>query len=193
MVEDYEKLKNEIAEILDARLNELKKEIADEITEKMKSQDVEPYANLSIITQQAMNQVKRELADALQRGNQVAINNARKKQEDIQKTLKNIQKYVEQIKGEEENSVQFENPLYPKKRLYQIFPWLYYRKSHKRSSRNWLALLFAGVGLGLIFTGIGEASLALQSTQGSLIMGTIILALLAWLEKRKVFSLLGQE
>ena len=194
MVDDYEKLKNEIVAILGTKLNELKKEIVDEITKKMESQkDMDPYANLSVITQEAMNQVKRELANALQRGNQKEIDNARKKQEDIQKALTKIAQIVEQIKGEEENSIQYENPLYPKKRLHQVFPWVYYRKSHKRSSRNWVALLFAGVGLGLIFTGIGEASLALQSIQGSLIMGTIILALLAWLERKKVFSLLGQE
>ena len=194
MVDDYEKLKDEIEQILKAGLNELKNEIVDEIKKKIESQEkVDPYAKLSIMTQEAMNQVRRELANALERGDYDEIENARNKQNDVEKTLSKIDEMIKQIKGEEENSVQYENPLYPKKRLEQFFPFLSYRKSHQRSSRSWVALLFAGVGLGLIFTGITEASLALQSIQGSLIMGTIILALLAWLERKKVFSLLGQE
>ena len=190
--DDLKGLKDEISEI-NEKLDELKDSIS-EIAEKTESQDdVDPYANLSVITQEAMNQVKRELANALQRGKKDEIDDARKKQNDVEKALTKIQEIVEQIKSQEENSIQYENPLYPKSRLHQLFPWIHHSKSHKRSSRNWLSLLLAGVGLGLIFNGISEAASALQSIQGSLIMGTLILALLAWLEKRKVFALLGQE
>lgn len=195
--DDFVRLKEEISKILETKLEGLKKEIVKEIIKeisKIEPQDeVTPLANLKKIFAEAEKQVTKQLALAYQLGDPKKIEEAKKMQEKILVRLDEISKDIRQINEEFETAAEIENPIIPKKWYHRWFPWLLYGKGSVRSERNWIALLFAGVGLGLIFNGISEASSALQSIQGSLILGAIILALLAWLEKRRVFSLLGQE
>lgn len=97
---------------------------------------------------------------------------------------------TKKMKEAEEDTAVITNP------LYRYLPWNLGRriiKTHKRGARNWLGLLITGVGIVLFWRGIWDGSPYFLSIQGSLIVGGVILILMAWLEKRRIFSLFGQE
>jgi hypothetical protein len=193
-----EELKKIISKIIKEELDNLKKEIIKDFSDKVESilesqTQSDPYKKLTKYSQEAMNQVKKDLTNAMEAGNEREIAEAKKKADKIDNMIDEVVHLIEKIKKDEEGRIEFDNPLYPTKRLYRFFPAVLRWKSHERGARNWLGFLVTGTGLIIMSRGIWDASGELLSIQGSIIIGAIMVALMAWLERKKIFEVFGQE
>lgn len=198
-----EELKKEITKIQE-QIDKFKKEISDRL-DKIESiseseddengvdDDVDPYKKLTKYSYEALNQVKKDLVKAVGANKEFDKNEANKKTAEITKMVNDVIKQIEKIKKQNEERIEINNPLYPTKKLGRYFPaalrvWL-----HSRGATNWLGFLLTGVGVLIFSRGIWDASAELFSIQGSLIIGATIIVLMAWLERKKIFAVFGQD
>jgi len=191
-----EELKKEITKMQE-QIDKFKKEIIDRL-DKIESiseseDDVEPYKKLAKYSNEALNQVKKDLMKALEAGNEFDKNEANKKTAEITKMVNDVIKKIEKIKKQNEERIEINNPLYPPKKLWRYFPATLRPNLHSRGATNWLGFLLTGVGVLIFSRGIWDASAELFSIQGSLIIGATIIILMAWLERKKIFAVFGQE
>lgn len=194
-----EELKKEITKIQE-QIDKFKKEIIDrldKIESISESEDdengVDPYKKLTKYSYEALNQVKKDLTKALEADNKFEIKEANKKTAEITKMVNDVIKMIEKIKKQNEERIEINNPLYPPKKLGRYFPAVLRPKLHSRGATNWLGFLLTGVGVLIFSRGIWDASETLFSIQGSLIIGATIIGLMAWLERKKIFAVFGQE
>ena len=209
-----EDLKNEILKIHE-QIDTLKKEIIVrleriESTSKSKSATeddaetednaeddaevaIDPYKKLTKYSYEALNQVKKDLVRALERGSKFDINEANNKTAKITETVNDVIKIIENTKKRDEERIEINNPLYPNKKLWRYLPAALRLKLHSRGTTKWLGFLLTGVGVIIFSRGIWDASEALFSIQGSLIIGATIIILMAWLERKKIFAAFGES
>lgn len=155
--------------------------------------NVDPYKKLTKYSYDALNQVKKDLIKALETGNRFDIAAANKKTVEIAKMVNDVIRMIERIKKQDEGKVEINNPIYPAKKLWRYFPATLRLNLHSRGATNWLGFLITGVGVLIFSRGIWDATSELFSIQGSLIIGAVIIVLMAWLERKKVFAVFGQE
>lgn len=183
---------------LQKQIVELKKEIferlenIESISESDELDDtennVEPYKRLRKYSYEAMNQIKKELTKALEKGNKNEINQAAEKAKEIIKITEDVIKQIEKIKEQDEKRIEVDNPLYPPKKLLGYLPATFRPKLHSRGATKWLGFLLTGVGVVIFSRGVWEGAGEVFSIQGSLIIGAAIIILMAWLERKKIFS-----
>ena len=148
-----------------------------------------PYDKLTEWSEDAMTRIKKDIAKAIEEDDDKMEKNARKKAREIDKMIDNVVGLIEHIKEEDSKEKEFTNPLYPKRKI----PIIDRFRGQGRGTRNWLGLLLTGIGLTILGSGVWGASEEFFSIQGSIVIGLIILLLTAWLERRRVFALFGQE
>jgi hypothetical protein len=193
-------IKNEIKKSQDEIKGVVKRsqdEIIEKLSEKIKPilQDYEiapPYETLTKWSGDAINQIKKDIAKAIQENNPKQEEIAKRKAKKIDKMVDEVINLTEKIRNDEIKNKEFLNPLYPNKRILKI-PIIARLRGHGRGTRNWLGLLLTGTGLGILGSGVWGATEIFFSVQGSIVIGLIILLLTAWLARRKVFALFGQE
>lgn len=190
--------KDEISTIMQEKLDKLKEEIIEELSEKIESilasqDEPDPYKKLEAYSREAMIYVEDELARALKSGNKKEIAKIKKKADKIDKMVDEMVKVIEKIKKDDHSNIEFENPLYPAKWPGRSTPAIFRWKNYNRGARNWLGFLVTGVGLIILGRGIWDASAELFTIQGSIVIGAIMMGLMAWLERRKLFDVFAGD
>jgi len=150
-----------------------------------KTQTEDPYDTLTKWSHDAITQIKKDVSNSIQDDKSSNEKKAQKQSDNVDKLLNKVVGLMEKIKKDDQD-LKYENPFYPPSK---VFSW----SKKKRSARNSLSLFMAGVGLIVLSSGIWEASGDILSIQGRIIIGAIMIAMTAWLERRKVFALFGQE
>jgi hypothetical protein len=204
--DNIEKLREEISTLIKEEIKKSQKEIKEKldiIVEKFNPlleeyEVTPPYEKLADWSQGAINQIKKDIAIAIEESDDKKEKKARKKAQQIDKMINEVIRLTEKIREEESQEKQFSNPLYPKPTIAKIpligkIPISGKFRGHGRGTINWLGLLLTGMGLGILGSGVWSATEHLFSIQGSIIIGLIIILLTAWLARRKVFALFGQE
>lgn len=189
---------NKSFKITKEELDALKKEIIDELSKKIDSildsrDESDPYNKLEKYSREAMTFVEDELTRALKTGDPKKINKIKKKADKIDKMVDEIVQVIEKIKKEDHSNIEFENPLYPATWPGRSTPAIFRWKNYNRGARNWLGFLVTGIGLIILSRGIWDGAAELFSIQGSIIVGGIMMALMAWLERRKLFDVFAGE
>ena len=154
--------------------------------------DVDPYKKLAKYSYEALNQVKRDLTNALEKGNELDINEADDKTKAIIKMVDDVIKSLIKIKKQDEKRIAISNPLYPYKKLLHFLPGTLRLNLHSRGAIKWVGFLLTGVGVVIFSRGIWDAADTIFSIQGSLIIGAAIIILMAWLERKKLFAVFGE-
>jgi len=181
--------------------DEVIKEIRKVVKEEIKSYFEEPpepnpYRTLEKWNKDAVEKIKKDFTDALGKKKRSVNfqNKLRAKSYNIDKMVDEVIGLIEEIREEErKKGTNLDNPLTESK-IFRYLPWLKnFTKRADRKSNNWLGLLFVGIGLTFIARGFWDASEEMFSIQGSIITGAFTLSLLAWMERRRIFSLFGQE
>jgi len=152
-----------------------------------KNQIEDPYDTLTKWSRDAITQIKRDVSNSIQDNDKSKEKKAQKQADDVDKLLNKVVGLLEKIK-QDDLLIKNDNPFYPPSKL---LSWSWRKK--QRSARNSISLLMAGIGLIVLSSGVWEASGDILSIQGRLIIGAIMIAMTAWLERRKVFALFGQE
>ena len=183
---------NQIKEIMKEEINKAKLEILEEIRTDEHKKD--PYKKLEEWNKDAMERIKKELTESVEKGDTRQQKRLEKNAEKMDIMVNKLIGLVEKIKEAEKREDDSSNPLYQSKGNWWVLKLnRLIKRKHDRSTRNWLGLLFTGLGLLIISSGIWNASEEIFSIQGSILLGAIILGLMAWLERRKVFAVFGQE
>lgn len=186
-------LKEELLEIINEELREI---IKQELKIALGKEPIQnPYEILQEWNKKAAEEIKIDLARMIEKNDAGKVElKFKKESERLNKKIDEIIGKVEDLREEErKKGLNLANPLNESK-IFSYLPWLKnFTKRATRESNNWLGLLFAGVGVTFIGRGVWDASEELFSIQGSIIIGSFILGLVAWLERRKIFALFGQE
>lgn len=180
--ENNEIFKNILKENNEILTKEFVKKFID-INEQRISED--PYEKLTKWSQDAMNQIKKNIAESIENNNSKQEKRSQKQADNVDKLLNKVVGLIEKIK-KDDVQIHDDNPFYPTTKPFSLI-------KKYRSARNSISLLMAGIGLVVLSSGIWESAGELMSIQGRLIIGTIMVAMTAWLERRKVFALFGQE
>jgi len=178
---EFRLTKNDIKKIIEEAIKEFE---AQKVTESEKTIPLEAAE-----IDKALDLWERKLEQALKREKKFKKYGAQLKAAK-QEIKADIAIAIEKMKQAEEDTAVVRNP------IYRYLPWNLGRRiimTHKRGARNWLGLLITGAGIVLFWRGIWDGSPYFLSIQGSLIVGGVILILMAWLEKRRIFSIFGQE
>lgn len=174
---EVSKLRNDVSE-----LSEILKQIQ---SSNKRSQLNDPYEKLTKWSHDAINQIKKDISDSIQSNDSKKEKKSQKQADNVDKLLNKVVGLIEEIKRDD-MLIKNDNPFYPPTKIFSL-------RRKQRSARNSLSLLMAGTGLLILSSGVWDAAGDFLSIQGRLIIGTIIVAMTAWLERRKVFALFGQE
>ncbi|QLH02677.1 hypothetical protein C5F47_03425 [Nitrosopumilus cobalaminigenes] len=150
-----------------------------------KKKTYDPYDQLTEWSHNAINQIKKDISESIENNDAKKEKKAQRQADNVDKLLNKVVGLIEKIK-KDDLLIEKDNPFYPPSKTFSL------RRKY-RGARNSLSLLMAGIGLIVLSSGVWEASGELLSIQGRLILGILMVSMTAWLERRKVFALFGQE
>jgi len=172
--------------ILEQNNKNLVESILNEINSLYEKQTFpDPYEKLTRWSHDALSQIKKDISESIENNDVKREIKSQTQADNVDKLLNKVVGLIEKIK-KDDLLIQNDNPFYPPTKTFSL------RRKY-RGARNSLSLLMAGIGLVVLSSGIWEATGELLSIQGRIILGTIMIAMTAWLERRKVFALFGQE
>ncbi|RJQ23089.1 hypothetical protein C4565_11040 [Candidatus Parcubacteria bacterium] len=154
--------------------------------------NIDPYGKLTKYSYEAINQIKKDMINALAKGSKSSMEEANERARQITKMVNDVIKIIEKMKKRDEERIEITNPLYPHKKILGKIPGTLRLNLHSRGATKWLGFLLTGVGVLIFSRGIWDATEVLFSIQGSLIIGAAIIILMAWLERKKIFAVFGE-
>jgi len=172
--------------------DESKEDNVEENDEDEIDYNIDPYGKLTKYSYEAINQIKKDMINALTKGSKSSIEEANERAHQITKMVNDVIKIIEKMKKQDEERIEINNPLYPHKKILGKIPGTLRLNLHSRGATKWLGFLLTGVGVLIFSRGIWDATETLFSIQGSLIIGAAIIILMAWLERKKIFAVFGE-